>query len=129
MVVLDREGNLAAGTSTGGLTAKRYGRVGDSPIVGAGAYADNRTCAVSGTGTGEEYIRHSVAHSISALIEHRGLSVLAAAQTVVNEVLQPGDGGVIVVGRKGDIAMVYNTDTMLRGAADSGGRFEVSIWE
>jgi beta-aspartyl-peptidase (threonine type) len=129
VAALDRQGNLAAGTSTGGLTNKKHGRVGDSPIIGAGTYADNATCAVSGTGIGEEFIRHGVAHSISELMQHRGLSVEEAARRVVHERLRPGDGGIIAVDRRGAIAMVFNTEGMYRGAADSSGRFEVMIWE
>ena len=129
VVALDRHGNLAAGTSTGGLTGKALGRIGDSPIVGAGTYADNRTCAVSGTGVGEEFIRYAVGHRISALMEYGGMTVRQAAEEVVMRVLQPGDGGVITVDRNGEIAMVFNTGGMFRGAADSGGRFEVAIWE
>jgi len=129
VVALDRNGNLAAGTSTGGLTAKMDGRVGDSPIIGAGTYADNRRCAVSGTGTGEEYIRHSVAYSIGALMEYRGLSLEAAVDRVIDETLETNVGGVIAMDPQGRIAMRYNTASMLRGAADSSGRFEVLIWE
>ena len=128
-VALDRDGNLAAATSTGGLTAKRWGRIGDSPIVGAGTYADNRTCAVSGTGTGEEFIRHAVAHSVSARMQLAGETVQQAAEAVVHGTLREGDGGVIAVSNRGDIAIVFNTDGMFRGACDAGGRFEVRIWE
>jgi beta-aspartyl-peptidase (threonine type) len=128
-VALDRAGNLAAGTSTGGLTNKMFGRVGDSPIVGAGTYAQNGACAVSGTGKGEEFIRHGVARSIALLVEHQGLSVEAAAARVIHEVLAPGDGGVIVLGQNGDVAMVFSTAGMYRGVADGSGRFEVRIWK
>jgi beta-aspartyl-peptidase (threonine type) len=128
VVALDRHGNLAAGTSTGGLTGKAYGRVGDSPIVGAGTYADNRTCAVSGTGVGEEFIRYAVGHRISALMEYGGMTVEEAAGEVVLNLLRPGDGGVIAVDHDGNVAMVFNTGGMFRGSADSGGRFEVAIW-
>jgi len=128
-VALDRHGDLAAATSTGGLTNKRFGRVGDVPVIGAGTYANNRTCAVSGTGKGEQFIRHTVAHSISAAMEHGGLSLEEAAHQVIHERLDPGDGGVIAVGRDGSIALVFNSPGMFRGAADSRGRFEVSIWE
>ena len=128
-VALDRQGNLAAGTSTGGLTNKLYGRVGDSPIIGAGTYAKNETCAVSATGKGEEFIRHGVAHSISFLMEHGELSLQEAAERVVHRVLRAGDGGIIGVARDGSIVMAFNTTGMYRGAADSGGRFEVRIWE
>jgi beta-aspartyl-peptidase (threonine type) len=128
-VALDRHGNLAAGTSTGGLTNKRFGRIGDSPIIGAGTYADNRTCAISGTGRGEEFIRHNVASRIAALMEFQQLTLVEAAERVVHGRLQPGDGGVIGVDRDGGIAMVFNSQGMYRGAADSSGRFEVAIWD
>ena len=128
-VALDRHGDLAAGTSTGGMTAKRFGRVGDSPIIGAGTYANNRTCAVSATGKGEEFIRYGVAFAISALMEHQGLSLADAAGRVIHGDLQPGDGGIIAVGHDGSIAMVFNTAGMYRGASDSTGHFEVRIWE
>jgi beta-aspartyl-peptidase (threonine type) len=128
-VALDRGGNLAAGTSTGGLTNKMFGRVGDSPIVGAATYARNRVCAVSGTGKGEEFIRHSVARSIAYLVEREGLAIGDAADHVVHEVLRPADGGIIAVDAHGNIAMVFNTSGMYRGAADSSGRFETHIWE
>ncbi len=129
VVALDRHGNIAAGTSTGGLTAKMYGRIGDSPIVGAGTYADNRRCAVSGTGVGEEFIRHSVAYSVGAMMEYEGLDLAAAVDRVVDETLEPGIGGIIALDPQGRIAMRYNTPSMLRGAADSSGRFEVKIWD
>lgn len=128
-VALDRHGNLAAGTSTGGLTDKRFGRIGDSPIIGAGTYADNATCAVSGTGQGEEYIRYAVGHRISALMAYAGLSLQEAAEEVILRTLRKGDGGIVGVDRHGDIAMVFNTEGMFRGAADARGRFEVAIWE
>jgi beta-aspartyl-peptidase (threonine type) len=128
-VALDRRGNLAAATSTGGLTNKRWGRLGDVPVIGAGTYANNRTCAVSATGIGEQFIRHTVAHDISALVEYAGLTLQKAAERVIREKLQPGDGGVIAVGRDGSIALVFNSEGMYRGAADSSGRFEVKIWE
>jgi beta-aspartyl-peptidase (threonine type) len=129
VVALDRHGNLAAGTSTGGLTGKKVGRVGDSPIIGAGTYADNRRCAVSGTGVGEEYIRHSVAFAIGALMEYEGLGLQAAVDRVIDETLDPNVGGIIALDPQGRIAMRYNTASMLRGAADSSGRFEVMIWD
>jgi beta-aspartyl-peptidase (threonine type) len=128
-VALDRQGNLAAGTSTGGLTGKMAGRVGDTPIIGAGTYADNRSCAVSCTGRGEEFIRHGVAFRVANLVRETGLELGAAAERVVGEGLRPGDGGLIAVGRDGEIAMVFNTPGMFRGAADSSGRFEVWIWD
>lgn len=126
-VALDRHGNLAAATSTGGMTNKRYGRVGDVPVIGAGTYANDRTCAVSATGHGEEFIRHTVAYDISALMEYAGLTVTKAAEKVIHEKLKPGDGGVIAVSRTGEIALVFNSEGMYRGLADSTGRFEVAI--
>lgn len=128
-VALDSHGNLAAATSTGGMTNKRWGRLGDVPVIGAGTYANNRTCAISATGVGEEFIKHTVAHDISALMEYRGLSLQQAADEVVHRKLKPGDGGVIGVSKDGAIALVFNSEGMYRGAADSSGRFEVKIWE
>jgi L-asparaginase / beta-aspartyl-peptidase len=128
-VALDVHGNLAAATSSGGLTNKRFGRLGDVPIIGAGTYANNRTCAISATGIGEQFIRHTVAHDISALVEYKGMTLQQAAEQVIHQKLKPGDGGVIGVGRDGSIALVFNSEGMYRGAADSTGRFEVKIWE
>lgn len=128
-VALDAAGNLAAATSTGGLTDKKFGRVGDSPIIGAGTYANNTTCAVSATGTGEEFIRHAVAHAISARIEFGGATLQEAVAAVVLGTLKPGDGGVIAVDKRGGIEAVYSTLTMLRGAADASGRFDVRVWD
>ena len=128
-VALDVHGNLAAATSSGGLTNKRFGRLGDVPVIGAGTYANNRTCAISGTGIGEQFIRHTVAHDISALMEYGGLTLQQAADQVVHQKLKPGDGGVIGVAHDGSLALVFNSEGMYRGAADSGGPFEVKIWE
>jgi beta-aspartyl-peptidase (threonine type) len=128
-VVLDIHGNLAAGTSTGGMTNKKHGRIGDSPIVGAGTYADNNTCAVSGTGWGEQFIRNGVAFQISAIMEHRRVSLAEAARIVIHEKLNKGDGGIIAVDGAGNIVMDYNSPGMYRGAADASGRFEIAIWE
>ncbi|MEM9494055.1 MAG: isoaspartyl peptidase/L-asparaginase, partial [Myxococcota bacterium] len=116
-VALDRHGNLAAATSTGGMTNKRWGRVGDSPIIGAGTYADNRSCAVSGTGHGEYFIRAGVARDICARVEYQGLSIEAAARAVVHDTLvaMGGDGGVIAMDGRGQIALVFNTKGMYRG--------------
>jgi L-asparaginase / beta-aspartyl-peptidase len=121
---LDRQGNLAAATSTGGIGGVMPGRVGDSPICGAGTYANNKTCAVSCTGTGEQFIRHNAAHTISALMEYKGLTVEQAANELVFNILNKGDGGAIAVSRTGQIAMPFNTAGMARGCADSRGRFE-----
>ena len=129
-VALDAEGNLAAATSTGGMTNKKWGRVGDSPIIGAGTYADNGSCAVSATGSGEFFIRGVIAHEISALMRYRGLPVDEAARTAVQGRLAAlgGDGGVIVVDREGNIAMEFNTEGMFRGARSSRGLREISIY-
>jgi len=126
-VALDSQGNLAAGTSTGGMTFKKFGRVGDSPIVGAGTYADNETCAVSATGIGEQYIRNSVAYDISAQLKYKKVTVQQAVDNNLKTRLNKGDGGLIAVDRNGNIAMGFNTGGMARAAADSTGRFEV-IW-
>jgi beta-aspartyl-peptidase (threonine type) len=128
-VALDRSGNLAAATSTGGMSGKRWARIGDSPIIGAGNYANNASCAVSGTGTGEEFIRHGVARDISDRMLYKGVSLNQAAREVVHGVLRPDDGGIIAVSRSGEIAMVFNSDGMFRAAADATGRLEVGIWE
>ncbi len=128
-VALDVHGNLAAATSTGGMTNKRFGRLGDVPVIGAGTYASNRTCAISATGWGERFIRHTVAHDISALMEYKGMTLQQAADEVIHRKLEKGDGGVIGVARDGSIALVFNSEGMYRGAADSSGRFEVAIWE
>ena len=126
---LDAHGDLAAATSTGGITNKRFGRIGDVPVIGAGTYADNASCALSGTGAGEEFIKHTVARTIAALAEYGELTCAEAAKRVIHQRLQPGDGGVIGVGPGGEIVWEYNSGGMFRGAADSGGRFEVRIWE
>jgi beta-aspartyl-peptidase (threonine type) len=128
-VALDQHGNLAAATSTGGMTNKRWGRLGDVPVIGAGTYANNKTCAISATGWGEKFIRNTVAHDISALMEYAGLSLQQAADRVIHQKLEKDDGGVIGVAHDGSIALVFNSEGMYRGAADSGGRFEVKIWE
>jgi L-asparaginase / beta-aspartyl-peptidase len=116
-VALDKYGNLAAATSTGGMTNKRYGRVGDSPIIGAGTYANNKTCAVSATGHGEFFIRAVVAYDISALMEYKGISLKKAADEVVMKKLVKlgGEGGVIALDAKGNFAMPFNSEGMYRG--------------
>ncbi len=129
VAALDKNGDLAAGTSTGGLTNKRFGRVGDVPVIGAGTYANNQTAAISCTGFGEQFIRNNVAHDVSALIEYKGLTLQEAAEAVIHGKLNPGDGGLIAVDRTGAIALVFNSEGMFRGAADASGRFEVAIWE
>lgn len=129
-VALDRNGNLAAATSTGGMTNKRFGRVGDSPIIGAGTYANNATCAVSATGHGEYFIRSVVGYDISALMEYRRMSVADAANEVVMKKLVAlgGEGGVVAMDRAGNIAMPFNSTGMYRGWIDADGKVTVAIF-
>jgi len=127
---LDRKGNLAAGTSTGGMTNKKYNRIGDAPVIGAGTYANNSSCAVSATGHGEYFIRWTVAHDISSLIEYKKMSLSEAADLVINEKLLKagGTGGIVSVDKYGNIAMPFNTEGMFRGFADSEGNQSVYIY-
>jgi beta-aspartyl-peptidase (threonine type) len=127
-VALDSQGRLAAATSTGGLTGKRWGRVGDTPIIGAGNWADLHV-AISGTGTGEQFIRHAVARTIAARMQFGGESLREAADAVVLRTLDKDDGGVVAVDKQGNIATPYSSDGMYRGIAHSDGRFEVRIHE
>lgn len=129
-VARDGKGNIAAATSTGGMTGKRAGRVGDTPIIGAGTYANNATAAISGTGHGEFFMRWLVAHDIHALMEYRGLSLEAAVTEVVQKKLKEakGEGGVIAIDAKGNMALSFNSEGMFRGARDSKGRNEVAIY-
>ena len=126
-VALDRHGNLAAGTSTGGLTNKKYGRVGDSPIIGAGTYADNETCGVSCTGTGEEFIRNAISFDVSARMKYQRVPLEEAVKQVIHHVLKPDVGGLIALGRDGTIVTDFNTDGLSRASADSSGRCEVRL--
>jgi L-asparaginase / beta-aspartyl-peptidase len=128
-VALDQAGDLAAATSTGGLTNKRAGRVGDTGCIGAGTYACNRTCAVSTTGHGEQFMRHLAAFAVHARMELAGSALEDAARAVIYDVLQPGDGGLVAVDAAGRVAMPYSSMGMYRAAADHEGRFEVHIWE
>jgi beta-aspartyl-peptidase (threonine type) len=128
-VVLDVYGNLAAGTSTGGMTGKMQGRIGDSPLIGSGTYANNKTCAVSCTGWGEKFIKNTVAFNISALMEYKAMTLAQAADEMVFMRLQANDGGLIAVDGKGNYAMPYNSTGMFRGVANSSGVFEVKIWK
>src|SRR5438105_12903335 len=129
-VALDQQGNLAAATSTGGTTNKRAGRIGDSPIIGGGTYANNATCAVSATGDGEYFIRATAAHDISALMEYRGMKLEEAAQIVLDKVAKLGGaGGVIAIDAKGNIALPFNTSGMYRGHVDLDGKFAVEIYK
>ena len=128
-VALDKGGNLAAGTSTGGMTGKRWGRIGDAPVIGAGTYADNRSCAVSATGWGEFFIRVGVARTICLRMQMQGMGAQAAADATIAEVGElGGDGGVIVVAPNGEAVFSMNTSGMYRGRATSGGTNEVAIY-
>jgi beta-aspartyl-peptidase (threonine type) len=129
-VALDTHGTLAAGTSTGGMTGKRYNRVGDSPIIGAGTYADNRSCAVSATGHGEMFIRAAVAHDISARMRYGGRDLATAVREVVHGELKTlnGEGGVIAIDRQGEISMEFNSEGMFRAARRAGGAAVVDIY-
>ena len=126
-VALDRNGELASGSSTGGMTNKHAGRVGDTPILGAGLWADTR-CAISCTGRGEKFLGHLIAHRIAQRMELAGESLEEAVGESVEQVLEPGDGGLIALDAQGRTVMAFNSAGMFRGAADSEGRFEVAIW-
>lgn len=129
-VALDRNGNLAAATSTGGMTNKRPGRIGDSPLIGAGTYANNASCAVSATGDGEFFIRSVVAHDICALVQYKRVTLEAAAREVIHEKVGglQATGGVIALNREGHIVMDFNSVGMFRAARDSTGRREVALY-
>lgn len=130
-VALDMNGNLAAGTSTGGMTNKRFGRVGDTPLVGIGTYANNETCAVSCTGHGEFFIRKVVAYDVSCLMEYKGLSLNQACDTVVNQKLKAfgGEGGLIAIDKLGNIELCFNSEGMYRAFAKSDGAIKVEIYK
>jgi beta-aspartyl-peptidase (threonine type) len=129
-VALDKNGNIAAGTSTGGMTNKKYGRVGDAPIIGAGTYANNNTCGVSATGWGEFFIRIGVARDISALMEYRAFTVQQAADTVLKKVgTLGGDGGVIVMDKFGNMAVSFNSEGMYRAYINAEGKPVVEIYK
>lgn len=129
-VALDKAGNLAAGTSTGGTTNKQFGRIGDSPIIGAGTYANNQTCAVSATGDGEYFIRELAAHDVSALMEYKGMPIKEAAQTVIVKVGKlGGTGGLIAIDKDGNFAMPFNTSGMYRGTVGPDGKVWVEIYK
>jgi beta-aspartyl-peptidase (threonine type) len=129
-VALDKDGNLAAATSTGGTTNKLPGRIGDTPVIGAGTYANNQTCAVSCTGDGEYFIRTAAAHEVSALMEYGGMTLQEAAQSALDAVKKlGGTGGLIAIDRKGDIALPFNTNGMYRGYVDPDGKFVVEIYK
>lgn len=130
-VACDQNGNVAAATSTGGMTNKKWGRVGDSPMIGAGNYANNKTCAVSCTGSGEFFIRGVVAYDVSCLMEHRALSLEKATHEVIHKrILEiEGEGGLIAVDNKGNISMPFNTEGMYRACRSSNGIEEISIYK
>ena len=126
----DAQGNIAAATSTGGMTNKRWGRVGDSSIIGAGTYANNKTCAISCTGHGELFIRAVAAYDVSCLMEYKGHTLQEAMDIVVNDRLMKieGEGGMVGVDAKGNAAMLFNSDGMYRGVIDSDGKKEIAIY-
>jgi beta-aspartyl-peptidase (threonine type) len=129
-VAFDKQGNLAAATSTGGMTNKRQGRVGDAPIIGAGTYAKNGVCAVSATGHGESFIRAVAAHHIANAVEYRDMTLEAAVRELIHTripALGGGGGGVITCGSRGEIVMDFNTEGMFRAARDSSGRREIAV--
>lgn len=128
---LDKNGNLAAGTSTGGMTNKRWNRIGDAPIIGAGTYANNRTCAVSSTGWGEYFIRAMVAHDISAMMEYKGVSLQEAAREVIQKKVPAlgGDGGIVAIDNEGNVAMEFNTAGMYRAHMNAVGELIVEIYK
>lgn len=130
-VACDKDGNIAAATSTGGMTNKKFGRIGDSPLIGAGTYANNKTCAISCTGHGEPFIRSVAAYDVSCLIEYKGLSLHDAMNIVVNEKLVnlEGEGGMIGVDAAGNAAMLFNSEGMYRAMKSSNGLKEVSIYK
>ncbi len=127
-VALDLAGNIAAATSTGGMTAKMPGRVGDSPIIGAGCYANNLTLGVSCTGTGEQFIRHAIAHELSSLVRYQRCSLKEAARIVLTERLDPDDGGLIAIDREGNIVMSTTTGCMPAASADWRGNRKFQMW-
>jgi beta-aspartyl-peptidase (threonine type) len=130
-VALDQFGNIAASTSTGGMTNKKYGRIGDSPIIGSGTYANNKTCAISCTGHGELFIRAVAAYDVSALMEYKGYSLQQAMEEVVHHKLIEikGEGGMIGVDAKGNTAMVFNSAGMYRAMKNSKGEIKVGIYK
>src|SRR2546423_10848708 len=128
-VALDQNGNLAAATSTGGTTNKRPGRIGDTPVIGAGTYANNATCAVSATGDGEYFIRATVGRDVSALMEYRGMSLKDAAQAALDKVAKlGGNGGLIAIDHQGNVTLPFNTSGMYRGYVDANGKFAIEIY-
>lgn len=129
-VAFDQQGTITAGTSTGGMTNKRYGRIGDSPIIGAGTYADNSACGISATGHGEYFIRAAVAHDICARVKYQGIDLLSAANAVINDrlVKMGGDGGVIGIDPGGNVIYAFNTPGMYRASVNKSGELDVQIF-
>lgn len=130
-VALDKKGNLAAGTSTGGMTNKRWGRVGDVPIIGAGTYANNATCGISATGWGEFFIRNVAAHDISAMMEYKGLTLEEAAKEEIQNKIPKlgGNGGIVSIDKYGNIVMEFNTSGMFRASMDENGELFVGMFK
>ncbi|RLA03329.1 MAG: beta-aspartyl-peptidase [Gammaproteobacteria bacterium] len=130
-VALDKNGNIAAGTSTGGMTNKRYGRIGDSPVIGAGTFAENQSCAVSATGHGEYFIRYNVAADICARVKYQGKTIEQAGNEVIHDVLMPvgGTGGVIIIDAKGNMSLPFNTEGMYRASKSSVSPTYVGIYK
>ncbi len=130
-VVLDAKGNIVAGTSTGGMTAKRFGRIGDSPIIGAGTFADNESCGVSATGHGEYFIKYNVAADICARMKYQGVTLEQASNMVINRVLKEagGDGGIVAVDNNGNVSMPFNTPGMYRASIDASGNKTIAIFK
>ncbi len=128
-VAIDQFGNIAAATSTGGRTGKMPGRVGDSPLINAGTYANNKTCGISATGHGELFIKNTVAYQISALMEFKNYSLKQAAEEILYKILPQGSGGIIAVDKNYNFEFSFNTSSMMRGVATSDGVFEVKIWK
>ncbi|MCQ8877125.1 isoaspartyl peptidase/L-asparaginase [Pseudoalteromonas shioyasakiensis] len=130
-VALDKNGNLAAGTSTGGMTAKRFGRIGDAPVIGAGTFADNASCAVSATGHGEYFIRYNVAADICARVQYQDKTIVQAGNEVINDVLKPigGTGGVIIIDSKGNMSLPFNTSGMYRASKSNSQATKVAIFK
>ena len=130
-VACDKDGNIAAATSTGGMTNKKYGRIGDSPLIGAGTYANNKTCAISCTGHGEPFIRAVASHDVSCLMEYKGMSLQDAMNKVVNDKLvkMDGEGGMIGVDAQGNAAMIFNSAGMYRAMRNSTGKKYIGIYK
>ena len=128
---LDKNGNLAAGTSTGGMTNKKFNRIGDAPIIGAGTYANNKTCAVSSTGWGEFFIRGVVAYDISAMMEYKGVSLQEAAREVIQKKVPDmgGNGGIIAIDNDGNVAMEFNTSGMYRASINKNSELTIGLYE